>query len=197
MRLAFIAALQHLPPRQRAVLILRDVLRWQAAEVADLLDATVVSVNGLLRRARTTLASRDLAAIGPALSSQRDQELLARYVEAFERLDIETLVSLLRDDAIFSMPPYGLWLEGIASIREWLIDNVCLLKRFVPLDVNGSPGFAIYQVAGPDGACEAFGIQVLELSASRITAIHTFLDPDLFPLFGLPSTLPQPNSAGS
>jgi RNA polymerase sigma-70 factor (ECF subfamily) len=123
--------------------------------------------------------------------------LLARYVEAFERLDIETLVSLLRDDAIFSMPPYGLWLEGIPSIREWLINNVCLLKRFVPLDVNGSPGFAIYQVTGPDGACEAFGIQVLELSASRITAIHTFLDPDLFPLFGLPSTLPQPNSAGS
>jgi RNA polymerase sigma-70 factor (ECF subfamily) len=197
MRLAFIAALQHLPPRQRAVLILRDVLRWQATEVAALLDATVVAVNGLLRRARTTLASLDLAVSSPALSNQRDQQLLARYVEAFERLDIETLVSLLRDDAIFSMPPYELWLEGIASIREWLIAKACLFKRLVPLAINGSGGFALYQQAGPNGASAAFGIQVLEVSAGRISAIHTFLDPGLFPTFDLPPTLPQPHAVGS
>jgi RNA polymerase sigma-70 factor (ECF subfamily) len=197
MRLAFIAALQHLPPRQRAVLILRDVLRWQAAEVADLLDATVVSVNGLLRRARMTLASRDVTATQPAPRSPRDQDLLARYVEAFERLDIDTLVALLRHDAVFSMPPYALWLEGIDSIRQWMLVNACLSKRLVPLEVNGSAGFALYEEAEPGGVFTAFGIQVLERSEDRIAAIHTFLEPQLFPSFGLPKELPQPNSTAS
>jgi RNA polymerase sigma-70 factor (ECF subfamily) len=187
-RLAFIAALQNLPPRQRAVLILRDVLRWKAAEVASLLDASVVSVNGLLRRARATIASRDLTVSAPAQPSEQEQELLARYVEAFERFDIDTLVSLLRDDAVFSMPPHTLWLKGRSAVRDWLLANACRHALFVPVEANGSAAFAVYKPTS-DGGLEASSVQVLELSPSGISAVHTFLDPSLFDLFDLPSTL--------
>jgi RNA polymerase sigma-70 factor (ECF subfamily) len=189
-RLAFIAALQHLPPRQRAVLILRDVLRWRAAEVAPLLDTSVVSVNGLLRRARATIASHDLTVPARAQRSEREQQLLDRYVDAFERLDIETLVSLLREDAIFSMPPYTLWLQGPSAIGDWLLANACRNTLFVPVEANGSAAFGVYKPSS-GGGYEAYGIQVLDLSPWRIGSIHTFLDPSLFDLFDLPLALSE------
>jgi RNA polymerase sigma-70 factor (ECF subfamily) len=191
-RLAFVAALQHLPPRQRAVLILRDVLRWKSVEVAGLLDASVVSVNGLLRRARATLASRDLTASVAAPASERDRELLARYVDAFERFDVDALVSLLRDDAVLSMPPYSLWLQGRAAARDWLLANAstCGDVLLVPVAANGSAAFAVYKPAGRAGL-GAYSLQVLEVSQSGISAIHTFLDPGLFELFDLAPALPQ------
>ena len=191
-RLAFVAALQYLPPRQRAVLILRDVLQWKAAEVADLLGATVVSVNGLLRRARITLASADLTTARAGREpTGEDAVLLGRYVEAFERFDIDELVTLLHDDAIFSMPPFALWLRGPAAIADFLRTSPCANTHLVPIGANGSQAVAIYKPAG-SGRDEAYAIQVLEWSDSRIDAIHTFLDPTLFGQFDLPATLEQP-----
>jgi RNA polymerase sigma-70 factor, ECF subfamily len=192
-RLAFVAALQHLPPRQRAVLILRDVLQWRAAEVADLLEATVVSVNGLLRRARATLASADLTTSGRPEPSGKETALLARYVTAFERSDIETLVTLLHDDAVFSMPPFALWLEGPAVIGDWLLANPCSDTRLVPVEANGSPAFGVYKLDAA-GREVAYAIQVLECSDGRIGAIHTFLDPGLFGSFELPTAIERPAS---
>jgi RNA polymerase sigma-70 factor (ECF subfamily) len=186
-RLAFIAALQRLPARQRAVLILRDVLRWRASEVAELLGVTVVSANGLLRRARATLAAGNVTErpLTPVAGDQR--KLLARYVDAFERLDVDTLVALLHDDAVLSMPPYALWLRGPRSIAEWLVANACGGSRRLPLDVNGSPGFAVYKPAGPQGRFDAFAIEVVELRGERISAIHAFIEPTLFPRFEVPA----------
>jgi RNA polymerase sigma-70 factor (ECF subfamily) len=190
-RLAFIAALQHLPPRQRAVLILRDVLRWRATEVADLLDVTVVSANGLLHRARATLMARNETGSRPASTpvDERQRQLLARYVDAFERLDIDTLVTLLHGDAVLSMPPYTLWLQGPRSITEWLVANACGGSMRLPLEVNGSPGFAVYKPSGPHGNYDAFAIEVVELLGDHITAIHAFIDPSLFTRFEVPATL--------
>jgi len=186
-RLAFVAALQHLPPRQRAVLILRDVLQWKAAEVADLLGATVVSVNGLLRRARVTLASADMTTRGAPAPSSQNAALLAQYVAAFERFDIDALVTLLHDDAIFSMPPFALWLRGPRAIADWLLTSPCANTHLVPIEANGSPAVAVYKPAS-SGGYEAYAIQVLEWSDSHIDAIHTFLDPTLFRQFDLPAT---------
>jgi RNA polymerase sigma-70 factor (ECF subfamily) len=191
-RLAFIAALQHLPARQRAVLILRDVLRWRASEVADLLDITVVSANGLLRRARATLAERDVAAhvVTPTTEWQRD--LLARYVDAFERLDVDTLVALLHEDAVLSMPPYTLWLQGSRAIAEWLVANACGDSKRMAVVANGSPAFAVYKATSRDGCYEAFAIEIIDVAAEGIGAIHAFIEPELFPRYGLPATLLVP-----
>ena len=189
-RLAFVAALQHLPARQRAVLILRDVLQWQATEVADLLGATVVSVNGLLRRARITLASADLTTHAAREPTGEDAALLARYVAAFERFDIDALVTLLHDDAIFSMPPFALWLRGPGAIAEFLLTHPCANTHLVPIGANGSAAVAVYKPSS-SGGYEAYAIQVLEWSDSHIGAIHTFLDPTLFGQFDLPATLEQ------
>jgi RNA polymerase sigma-70 factor, ECF subfamily len=190
-RLAFIAALQHLVPRQRAVLILRDVLRWRASEVAELLETSTTAVNSTLRRARATLAAanRDAApAAEPAEPSEAERELLTRYVDAFQRFDIDTLVALLRDDATLDMPPFELWLQGPADIRLWILASEdCRHDRFVPIAANGSPAVAIYQPSGPGGALRPFGLQVLEVTGDRIAAIHAFLDPSLFGAFGLPT----------
>lgn len=191
-RLAFIAALQTLPPRQRAVLILRDVLRWRASEVAELLDVTIVSANGLLRRARATLAARHVTAEATTPVDERQRELLVRYVDAFQRLDIDTLVSLLHDDAVLSMPPYALWLQGPQSMTEWLVANACGGSIRLRLDVNGSPGFAVYKPSGPSGHYDAFAIEVVELSGEHITAIHAFIEPGLFARCELPATLAVP-----
>ncbi|GAC1374883.1 MAG: sigma-70 family RNA polymerase sigma factor [Acidimicrobiales bacterium] len=194
-RLAFIAALQHLPPRQRAVLILRDVLQWKAAEVANLLDATVVSINGLLRRARRTIASADLSA-GVASEDGADADLLARYVAAFERFDIDALVALLREDAIFSMPPFSLWLRGPDSIVAWLVTSPCANTLLVPVAANASPAFALYRPAA-SGNYDAYAIQVLECADSHIAAIHTYLEPSLFEQFDLPATRERPTRSSS
>ena len=173
-RLAFVAALQFLPPRQRAVLILRDVLRWQADEVAALLDTSVASVKSALQRARATLAARP-----PGPAAPVDRGLLDRYLDAFGRYDVDELVGLLREDATLSMPPYDLWLQGRDEIRTWLLrtGRECANSVFVPVAVNGTLGFIQHRRSGPGGAPEPFGVTVIEGSGGLVTAVHAFLDP--------------------
>jgi RNA polymerase sigma-70 factor (ECF subfamily) len=190
-RLAFVAALQHLPAKQRAVLILRDVLRWKADEVAQLLEASVASVNSALQRARATLASSDVESRPADPIDDEQRALLERYVKAFEAYDIESLVSLLHEDAVQSMPPYAMWLSGAEDIGTWMlgVGNGCRGSRLVPLELNGSLGFAQYRPSGPGGRHEPWGINVLRISDGRVAEITTFLDAKLFTLFGLPATL--------
>lgn len=190
-RLAFVAALQHLSPRQRAVVILRDVLRWKATEVAQLLDTTVVSVNSALQRGRSALATSRLATrdADPPADAQA-QALLDRYVDAFSRFDVDLLVTILHEDVTVSMPPYELWLEGLATVEAFFrnADDICRNGYFVPtVPTNGVLAVGQYQI-GPGGHLAARSIQVLETSAGAIDAIHVFLDPTLFPLFDLPMT---------
>jgi RNA polymerase sigma-70 factor (ECF subfamily) len=192
-KLAFIAALQHLPPRQRATLILCEVLRWQATEVAELLDTSVASVNSALQRARATLATSNVNATdrSPKLN-EADRALLARYVEAFERYDIEALTSLIQEDATQSMPPFDLWLQGRDDILTWWFGPGigCQGSRVIPtVAANGSPAFGQYKPS-PDGGYEPWALQVIELSEGRIVEFTFFLDTAaLFPLFGLPLRL--------
>ena len=193
-RLAFIAALQHLVPRQRAVLILRDVLSWRANEVAKLLEISEDAVNSTLRRARSALAACNLDAVATE-PTEADRELLYRYIEAFERYDVDSLVALLHEDATLNMPPFELWLQGIPDIRRFLaaIEVEGGRDRVIEVAANGCPALAVYRPAGPSGALEPFEIHVLEIADGRIAAIHAFLEPALFPVFGLPST-PEPIS---
>ncbi len=185
-RLAFIAALQHLAPRQRAVLILRDVLRWRAAEVAVLLDTSTDAINSALRRARAALGALDRES-APSQPAEADRELLATYIEAFDRHDVDALVRLLRDDAIVEMPPFELWLQGRDDIRRWLIAVDALSDHLLtPVNANGSPAAAVYRPETPGGPPKAFAIHVLDVVAGRISAIHSFIEPKLFELFGLP-----------
>ncbi len=188
-RLAFVAALQHLPARQRAALILCEVLRWQSTEVAELLDTSVASVNSALQRARATLA----ATHGEPLDATDDPEheaLLTRYVEAFERYDIPALVGLLREDIILSMPPYDLWLRGPQELAGWFLGEgiVCKGGRLLPIDVNGTAGFGNYHLVRP-GLWEPWAIQVIEVAEGKIVGHHNFLYPELFAEFGLPPRL--------
>lgn len=193
-RLAFVAALQHLPPRQRAVLILREVLRWQAAEVADLLGTTTASVNSALQRARATMAAQP-ATVGDVLAPLDPEQaaLLARYVDAFERYDVDALVALLHEDAVQTMPPYEMWLQGRDEVLAWWtgpgID--CRGSRLVATAANGAPAFGQYRPSGPDGRHEPWALQVLDIRDGRIVGVHSFLDTArMFPLFGLPVTPP-------
>ncbi|MEA2547324.1 MAG: polymerase sigma-70 factor, subfamily [Chloroflexota bacterium] len=187
-RLAFVAALQHLPPRQRAVLILREVLRWKADEVAELLDTSAASVNSALQRARFTLASRDVTVSSSDPLDDGQRALLARYVNAFERYDMDALTSLLHEDASWSMPPYELWLQTHADIRSWCLGPGigCEGSRLVATMANGSPAFGQYKPAA-DGGWEPWSLQVVEIAGDRISGITFFLDTArFFPLFGLP-----------
>jgi RNA polymerase sigma-70 factor, ECF subfamily len=189
-RLAFVAALQHLPPRQRAALLLTDVLGWSAAEVAECLDMTVAAVNSGLQRARATMAARGATA-SPDSLTEDETDLLDRYVDAFHSYDVDALVSLLREDATFSMPPYTLWLQGPEPVRGWLLGrgSVCRGSRLVPIQANGSPAFAQYHPGEEQGTYKAWALIVLELAEGRISAWNSFLDTEkLFPLFGLPLT---------
>jgi RNA polymerase sigma-70 factor (ECF subfamily) len=193
-RLAFIAALQHLPPRQRAVLILCEVLRWQASEVAELLGTTVASVNSALQRARSTLASGKVSASDPSPPlNHADRALLARYVAAFERYDIDALTSLIQEDATQSMPPYDLWLRGRDDILRWWFGPGigCRGSRVIPtVAANGSPAFGQYKPSATGKGYEPWALQVLELSGGRIVEFTFFLSTgSLFPLFGLPAHL--------
>jgi RNA polymerase sigma-70 factor, ECF subfamily len=192
-RLAFVAALQHLPPRQRAVLILREVLRWKATEVAELLDTTVVSVNSALQRARTTLGEIDLTTSEPLQPDDEEQrKLLARYVDAFERYDLDSLTSILHEDATLSMPPYALWLRGHADIRGWFLGKGigCRGSRLVPTEANGSPAFGQYRPSESGRGHDPWALQVIEISGGQVVGINSFLDTaSLFPLFDLPSHL--------
>ncbi len=190
-RLAFVAALQHLPPRQRAVLILCEVLRWQAAEVAELLSSSVASVNSALQRARTTMATANVESVDSAASAI-DRELLDRYVAAFEAYDIDALTELIHEDATQSMPPYDLWLAGREDIFTWWFGPgiACSGSRVIPaVSANGCPAFGQYKPS-PSGGFEPWALQVLELDRGRIAELTFFLGTErLFPLFGLPSRL--------
>jgi RNA polymerase sigma-70 factor, ECF subfamily len=192
-RLAFVAALQHLAPKQRAVLILRDVLKWKASEVADLLGTTVAGVNSALQRARATLANAEVDAGRQQKSPDEHTEmLLALYVDAFERYDMDALTSVLHQDATWTMPPYELWLNSHADIRRWCLGRGigCRGSRLVPVRANASPAFAQYKPAA-DGGFDAWSLQVLEISGGEITGICFFLDVEwLFPIFGFPPRLP-------
>ncbi|HEX6422895.1 MAG TPA: sigma-70 family RNA polymerase sigma factor [Acidimicrobiales bacterium] len=192
-RLAFIAALQHLPPRQRAVLILREVLRWKADEVAELLETSVASVNSLLQRARASLAASDIAATDAYQPMDETQQaLLARYVDAFERYDMDALTALLHEDATLSMPPYNLWLCGPVEIVRWHLGpgHECEGSRLVPTVASGTAAFGQYRPSGPGGRHEPWALQVVETSGDKIVGLNAFLDTaTLFPLFGLPLRL--------
>ncbi|MFD6433128.1 sigma-70 family RNA polymerase sigma factor [Streptomyces venezuelae] len=189
-RLAFVAALQSLPPKQRAVLILREVLAWKASEVAELIDTSVASVNSALQRARATLAERpeDGTAVSDPLDEEQ-QKLLERYVAAFEGYDMAALTALLAEDAVMTMPPFDLWLRGTDDITGFMttIGASCANSRLVPVNVNGTPGFAHYKPDPENGGFAPWAIQVIEISEGRITGFHCFLDtPRWFPLFGMP-----------
>jgi RNA polymerase sigma-70 factor, ECF subfamily len=191
-RLAFITALQHLPPRQRAVLILCAVLRWQAAEVAELLGTSVPAVNSALQRARATLAALP-GASRPHTVAAGQAELLGRYLTAFERYDMPSLVALLHEDAVQSMPPYAMWIRGAREICTWMVQpgpSACRGSRLVPAWANGSPAFGQYH-RDPDGGHKPWALQVVETSGGLISELHFFIDAaTLFPLFGLPAHLP-------
>ncbi|HEX9033161.1 MAG TPA: sigma-70 family RNA polymerase sigma factor [Streptosporangiaceae bacterium] len=193
-RLALIAALQYLPARQRAVLILRDVLQWRAAEVADLLGTTTTAVNSMLRRAREQL--RELAPPQDGIREPAEPDrrrLLDLYAAAFENADVTALARLLRDDAVLEMPPMLTWFAGREHIVRFLAAQVLRQPghfTMIPVAANGQPGFAEY-LRGPDGVRRAYGIQVITATAAGVAHIVTFMDqPELFPLFGLPPALP-------
>ncbi|MBW8701306.1 ECF RNA polymerase sigma factor SigG [Streptomyces sp. MBT84] len=191
-RLAFMAALQQLPPKQRAVLILREVLAWKASEVAELLDTSVPSVNSALQRARATLAERGGEGADAAVSdplNPEQQKLLERYVAAFEGYDMEALTALLHEDAVMTMPPFDLWLRGPSDITGFMttLGSACEGSRLVPVAVNGLPGFAQYKPDPDTGGFTAWSVQVLEISDGRLTGFHFFLDTKRwFPLFDVP-----------
>ena len=191
-RLAFVAALQHLPPRQRAVLILCEVLRWQASEVAELLETSVASVNSALQRARATLEATDLSTEAELSVDAADAELLERYVQAFERYDMEALTALVHEDATQSMPPYDLWLTGRDDIfRWWYGPGIgCQGSRVIPtVSANGAPAFGQYKPA-EGGGYEPWALQVLEVRDGKIVELTFFLDTErVFPLFGLPPSV--------
>jgi len=193
-RLAFVAALQHLPPRQRAVLILCEVLRWKAAEVAELLETSVASVNSALQRARATLEASNvtLAETSPSVDGA-DAALLARYVEAFQSYDMDALTSLIHEDATQSMPPYELWLSGREDIlRFWVGPGAgCRGSRVLPtVAANGAPAFGQFKPSATGEGYEPWALQVLEVSGGRIVGFTFFLDTDrVFPRFGLPLRL--------
>jgi RNA polymerase sigma-70 factor (ECF subfamily) len=187
-RLAFVAALQYLPPRQRAVLLLTQVLNWSAAETAESLDMTVAAVNSALQRARATLDARNPAVVPRALSEEQTR-LVARYVEAFEQYDVSALTALLHQEATLSMPPYDLWLQGPEQIARWLLSFGlgCRGSRLVPVEAcGGTPAFAQYR----EGGAQPWALILLELQDDRITSMTSYLDVEtLFPRFGLPMQL--------
>ena len=189
-RLAFIAALQHLAPKQRAVLLLVEVLGCSALEAADILETSVAAVNSALQRARSALATRNLEEPAELTEAQRD--MLSRYVAAFERYDVDSLIALMRTDATFCMPPYALWLRGQDDVKTWMAGpgNGCRGSRLVPVSACGWPAFAQYR-PDPDGGHKAWALIVLELAGAQIAGVTSFLDTAaVFSRFGLPLTLP-------
>ncbi|WP_442907517.1 sigma-70 family RNA polymerase sigma factor [Kineococcus sp. G2] len=197
-RLAFVAALQHLPPRQRAVLVLRDVLRWRAEEVAGLLETSTASVNSALQRARATLAARPdvdpdaLTGAGGTDLDAEHRELLERYVRAFESYDMDAFVALLAEDVTQNMPPFEMWLSGPRDVVRWMVGpgRACRGSRLLRTDANGSPAFAQYKPGGADGRLVPWALHVLDLREGRVRRITSFLDTRLFAHFGLPAHLP-------
>jgi RNA polymerase sigma-70 factor, ECF subfamily len=192
-RLAFVAALQHLPPRQRAVLILCEVLHWKASEVAELLDTSVAAVNSALQRARAALDAAEVADAGQGRLSDHDRQLLARYVDAFQRYDMDALTALIHEDATQSMPPYELWLRGREDIFGWWLGAGagCRGSRMIPaISANSSPAFGQYKPSETGSGYDPWALQVLEIADGRIVEFTFFLATEtIFPLFGLPPRL--------
>ena len=190
-RLAFVAALQRLPARQRAALVLCEVLSWPVRDAAELLDSTVPAINSALQRARATMAAAPTAeAFGPLDAEQ--EALLARYLDAFERYDMEALTALLHEDAIQTMPPYAMWLQGRDDVLTWYVGPgaECRGSRLLSGWANGCPAFAQYRI-DPAGGHAPWALQVLELRGDRIAAVHAFLDTEeSFERFGFPAHLP-------
>ena len=189
-RLAFVSALQRLPAKPRAALVLCDVLRWPVADVAELLDTSPAAVNSALQRARETLAHAPSP--GPTIALSDDQQrLLARYLDAFERYDMDALATLLHDDVIQTMPPYAMWLRGRDDLIAWYAGAGigCKGSRLLAGQANGCPAFAQYRI-DPDGGHSPWALQVIELRSDRIEAIHAFLDTEAFERFGFPARLP-------
>jgi RNA polymerase sigma-70 factor (ECF subfamily) len=189
-RLAFVAALQHLPPKQRAALILCEVMNWKAAEVAELLEMTVAGVNSALQRGRATLKTGDVTPEGVAVLDEAKRDMLKRYVEAFERYDVSLLTKVIREDAKQSMPPFDLWLQGREDMFAWWFGAGigCKGSRVIPAGTaNGSPAFGQYKPNAAGTGLEPWSLQVVELTRNGIGEITFFLDTQrLFPLFGLP-----------
>jgi len=189
-RLAFVAALQHLPPRQRAALLLTEVLGWSAPEVAECLETSVASINSALQRARATLASRNVAV--PSELTDDQAAVIDRYVDAFHRYDVDALVGLLRDDVVFQMPPFTLWLQGPEDVRTWLHGpgSICRGSQLVPVKASAEPAFAQYHATETPGVYQAWALIVLDVEGDRITGWNSFLETGrLFPLFDLPLTM--------
>jgi RNA polymerase sigma-70 factor, ECF subfamily len=195
-RLAFVAALQHLPARQRAVLILCEVLRWKASEVAELLETSVASVNSALQRARATIDEHEIAATDAVVPMDPEQrELLARYVDAFQRYDVDALTSVIREDASQSMPPFDMWLSGRDDILTWFFGPGigCAGSRLIPVEMaNGQIAFGQYKPSESGSGHDPWALQVLEFKDGKVAEFTFFLSTErLFPLFGLPPRLEQ------
>ncbi len=194
-RLAFVAALQHLPPKQRAALILCEVLRWRASEVAELLETSVASVTSALQRARATFEASNVTTDAPLSVDGADAELLTRYVTAFERYDMDALISLIHEDATQSMPPYDLWLAGRDDILSWWVGpgGGCRNSRVIPtVSANGAPAFGQYKPTESGEGYEPWALQVLEIEDGKIVELIFFLETKtLFPLFDLPLEFPS------
>ncbi len=198
-RLAFVSALQQLPAKQRAALVLCDVLRWSSADTADLLETTTASVNSALQRARTTLGSTTSAAssdpthrsAGSSALTDDQQRMLDRYLAAFERYDMAALAQMMHDDVIQTMPPFAMWLQGTDDVIAWFVGAGigCQGSRVIPTQANGCPAFAQYRI-DPEGGHTPWALQVLELRGDRVEALHAFLDTEAFERFGLPLHLP-------
>jgi RNA polymerase sigma-70 factor (ECF subfamily) len=193
LRLAFVAAMQHLPPRQRAALLLCEVLNWRAAEVAELLETSVAAVNSALQRARAALEQAEVADATRGALSEHDRELLGRYVDAFQRYDMDVLTALIHEDATQSMPPYELWLSGRENILGWWVGTgaACRGSRVIPtVSANGSPAFGQYKPSETGSGYDPWALQVLEIKDGRIVEFTFFLGTEtIFPLFGLPPHL--------
>lgn len=192
-RLAFVAALQHLPPKQRAVLLLTQVLGWSAAEAAESLNSTVASVNSALQRARSTLHAKGESRHDPQIDADQ-AELLERYVDAFERYDMDALTALLHEDATLSMPPHSLWLRGHASIRDWMLGRGygCEGSKLVATNANAAPAFGQYRRGEAPGTYTPWSLIVLDVHGGRISSMTHFLDTEtLFPRFELPAQLSE------
>ena len=192
-RLAFVAALQHLPAKQRAALILCEVMSWKAAEVAELLEMSVAGVNSALQRARATLKTGDVDESRATIVDEKKRDMLKRYVEAFERYDVSLLTDVIRADAKQSMPPFDLWLQGRDDMFRWWFGAGigCKGSRVIPAGTaNGSPAFGQYKPSATGSGYEPWALQVVELTPEGVGEITFFLDTaKLFPLFGLPPRL--------
>jgi RNA polymerase sigma-70 factor (ECF subfamily) len=192
-RLALVAALQHLPPRQRASLILCEVLRWKASEVAELLDTSTASVNSALQRARATIDEQELTAEKPLALEDIDRDMLQRYVAAFEAYDVDALTALIREDATQSMPPFDMWLAGRDDVLAWWFGPGigCKGSRVIPAgSANGAPAYGQYKPSDTGSGYDPWALQVLQTTKTGISEFTFFLDTNrLFPLFGLPPRL--------